>query len=95
VLLLATYVRTQTQLGVDLVRASAQSAASGRPPMAWSSVVRRVADPVRFPALAKVIAAGALDDDDREDGYPDDEFDFGLQRILDGIDALHGSRVSG
>jgi hypothetical protein len=40
-----------------------------------------------------VIAAGVFDDD--PDGYPDDEFDFGLQRILDGIEALHGSRVSG
>jgi AcrR family transcriptional regulator len=90
VLLLATYVRTQTQLGVDLLRATAAATEAGRPPTDWAAVVRRVTDPERFPAVARVIAAGVFDDD--EDGYPDDEFDFGLQRILDGIEALHGSR---
>jgi hypothetical protein len=91
VLLLATYVRTQTQLGVDLVRATTRAAESGRPSVDWAAVVRAVTDPVRFPAVAKVIAAGVFEDD--LDGYPDDEFDFGLQRILDGIEALHRSRV--
>jgi AcrR family transcriptional regulator len=95
VLLLATYVRTQTQLGVDLVRARAQAAEAGRPPTDWAAVVRQVVDPVRFPEVAELVRAGVFDDDDADaDGYPDDEFDFGLQRILDGIDVLHRSRVS-
>ena len=93
VLLLATYVRTQTQLGVDLVRATEAATEAGRPAVDWAAVVRRVTDPQRFPAVARVIAAGVFDDD--PDGYPDDEFDFGLQRILDGIDALHRSRSGG
>jgi AcrR family transcriptional regulator len=94
VLLLAMYVRGQAQLGLDLVRAGRQAAAAGQDaPPEWTALVRRLADPVRFPELTKVIEAGVLDDDpEQAAGYPDDEFDFGLQRILDGIEALHRSR---
>jgi AcrR family transcriptional regulator len=94
VLLLAMYVRGQSQLGSDLVRAGQQAAAAGTPPLDWAALVRRLADPERFPALARLIASGAFDDDpEQAAAYPDDEFDFGLQRILDGIEALHRSRV--
>ena len=43
-----------------------------------------VADPRRFPALTAFIAARVFE---AEDG-PDDEFIFGLDRILDGVEAL-------
>jgi len=90
VLLLATYVRSQTQLMTDLIEA----ARSGQTPD-WAAVVERLADPARFPAVARVVAAGVFaDDPDRPEQYPDDEFDFGLHRILDGIEVLHRSRVS-
>jgi AcrR family transcriptional regulator len=90
VLLLATYVRSQAQLMADLVKAGEAGQALG-----WATVVERLADPVRYPAVARVIAAGIFaDDPSQPDQYPDDEFDFGLQRILDGIEALHRSRVS-
>jgi AcrR family transcriptional regulator len=91
VLLLATYVRAQAQLVQDLTRAAA--GVDGAEPVDWAGVVRRVADPGRFPAVAAVVAAGVFEDD--PEAFPDDEFDFGLHRILDGIEALHGSRVSG
>ncbi len=94
VLLLAMYVRGRAQLGLDLVRAGQLAAAAGQQaPPEWTALVRRLADPVRFPELTKVIQDGVLDDDPAQAaGYPDDEFDFGLQRILDGIEALHRSR---
>ena len=41
---------------------------------------------------ASIVAVGIFDDD--PDAFPDDEFDFGLQRILAGIEVLHRSRVS-
>jgi AcrR family transcriptional regulator len=91
VLLLATFVRAQTQLVQDLVRAA--TGAGGAEPLDWATVVRRVADPGRYPAVAAVVASGVFEDD--PEAFPEDEFDFGLQRILDGIQALHGSRVSG
>lgn len=95
-LLLAMYVRGQSQLGFDLVRAGREAAAAGQAPLDWAVTVQRLVDPARFPALAKLVAAGAFDDDPAQAAaYPDDEFDFGLQRILDGVETLHRSRVSG
>ena len=40
--------------------------------------------PDGYPALRQAIASGALDDDDGVD----DEFGFGLARILDGLEVL-------
>jgi hypothetical protein len=40
--------------------------------------------PQRFPALAEFIAAGVFAQEDE----PDDEFVFGLERILDGLAAF-------
>jgi AcrR family transcriptional regulator len=85
VLLLATYVRAQGQLVQDLTRAGESGGVD------WAAVVRRVADPQRFPEVAAVIAAGVFEDE--PDEFPDDDFGFGLDRILDGIDVLHRSRV--
>jgi AcrR family transcriptional regulator len=91
VLLLSTYVRGQVQMVTDLVRAA--TPVDGRPPVDWAAVVRLVADPDRFPEVAKLVSGGVFEDD--FDAFPDDEFDFGLRRILDGVDTLDRSRVSG
>lgn len=91
VLLLSTYVRGQTQLVLDMTR-SAVAAATGSPPADWATVVTRLADPTRYPEVAAVVEAGVFEDG--EDDFGEDEFDFGLQRVLDGIDVLHRSRVS-
>jgi len=93
VLLLATFVRTQAQLVRDIVAAMAPGAA-GQP---WAAVVTKLADPERYPAVAKVIAAGVFDDDatppgQGEDAFPDDEYSFGLERIIDGLAALDRTR---
>jgi hypothetical protein len=44
----------------------------------------QLTDPRRFPALTAFIAAGVFEAADE----PDDEFVFGLDRILDGVGAL-------
>jgi hypothetical protein len=44
----------------------------------------QLTDPRRFPALTTFIAAGVFEAADE----PDDEFVFGLARILDGVGAL-------
>jgi hypothetical protein len=54
----------------------------------YSGMLRQVIDERRFPELTSVPATGVLD---RADG-PDDEFDFGLDRILDGVDVLIRTR---
>jgi hypothetical protein len=67
--------------------------ASGLNPAEWMSsyprMLRQLTDPQRFPALTAFIAAGVFD---AEDG-PDDEFIFGLDRILDGVEDLIQART--
>lgn len=89
VLLLSTYVRGQTQLVLDLTRSAGATSPSGAD---WATVVTRLADPARYPEVAKVVEAGVFEDG--EDDFGEEEFDFGLQRVLDGIEVLHRSRVS-
>jgi AcrR family transcriptional regulator len=95
VLLLATFVRTQASLVRDIV-----TSMSGEGPgaeIAWSAVVTRLADPQRYPEVAKIVASGIFDDDatppgQGEEAFPDDEYAFGLDRILDGLEVLDTSR---
>ncbi len=56
----------------------------------YADTLRALTDAERFPALHAVLAAGVFDRADP----PDAEFEFGLQRILDGIAALIVSRNS-
>jgi len=90
IMLLAGYVRNLATTEADI---GAAIAASGLSPDAWMSsyprMLAQLTDPQRFPALAAFIAAGVFD---IEDG-PDDEFIFGLGRILDGIEHLIGART--
>ena len=50
----------------------------------YPRMLRELTDPQRFPALTAFIAAGVFD---TADG-PDDEFIFGLDRILDVLKVL-------
>ena len=85
IMLLAGYVRNLATTEADI---AAAIKASGLAPMEWMAAYPRMlaelTDPRRFPALAKFLAAGVFE---MEDG-PDDEFIFGLDRILDGIEVL-------
>jgi hypothetical protein len=85
IMLLAGYVRNLATTEADIAVAIR---ASGLAPMEWMAAYPRMlaelTDPRRFPALAKFLAAGVFE---IEDG-PDDEFIFGLDRILDGVEAL-------
>jgi len=85
IMLLAGYVRNQAMTEADI---TAAMSASGLSPSEWMSayprMLAKLTDPRRFPALAVFIEAGVFD---VADG-PDDEFVFGLDRILDGIERL-------
>jgi AcrR family transcriptional regulator len=85
ILLLSGFVRNEATLTADI---AAAARASGSPeheimPM-YSRLLARLTDPRQFPEIHAVIASGVMDRDD----HPDDEFIFGLERVLDGIDAL-------
>jgi AcrR family transcriptional regulator len=85
IMLLSGYVRNLATTEADI---AAAVAASGLDVDEWMAsyprMLGQLADPRRFPALTAFIAAGVFD---AADG-PDDEFVFGLDRILDGIGAL-------
>ena len=85
IMLLAGYVRNLATTEADI---GAAIRASGLSPVEWMSsyprMLAKLTDPQRFPALTAFIAAGVFE---AEDG-PDDEFIFGLDRILDGIEDL-------
>ena len=90
IMLLAGYVRNLATTEADIMTAIQ---ASGLSPAEWMAsyprMLRQLTDPQRFPALTAFIAAGVFD---AEDG-PDDEFIFGLDRILDGIEDLIDGRT--
>ena len=85
IMLLAGYVRNIATTEGDVAAAVARA---GQEPLEWmaaySRMLARLADPSRFLALAKFMAAGVFEADDG----PDDEFIFGLERILDGVASL-------
>ena len=91
-MLLAGYVRNLATTEADI---EAAVRTSGLDPSAWMSsyadLLRRLTDPQRFPALTEFIASGVFD---AADG-PDDEFIFGLDRILDGVEVAHRRRTAG
>src|SRR6201996_9033153 len=83
IMLLSGYVR-------NLAATAAAVAASGLGLDEWMAsypaVLGQLTDPRRFPALTAFIAAGVFEAADS----PDDEFIFGLGRILDGVGMLIG-----
>ncbi|MEA2192921.1 MAG: hypothetical protein QOI73_3042 [Solirubrobacteraceae bacterium] len=91
ILLLSGYVRNEATLTADIGAALAASAAPEREIMpGWADLLRRLTDADGHPALHRALAAGAFDHDDD----PDDEFIFGLQRVLDGVDVLVRARAN-
>jgi AcrR family transcriptional regulator len=93
-LLVSGYVRNQVSLGASLMAAAMTDPEALALMRDYSRVLARVADPARYPALAAAVAAGAFDDPEgtQEGGELDDEFTFGLDRILDGIEVLVTAR---
>jgi AcrR family transcriptional regulator len=89
VMLLSNYVRSTESMfhGIDEAVLAAGSSAD-QLMHSYSGVLRRVIDPKSFPSVRAALDQGVFD---QADG-PDTEFDFGLDRILDGIDVLVRSR---
>ncbi|MGW7071552.1 TetR/AcrR family transcriptional regulator [Streptomyces sp. NPDC054855] len=90
-MLVGGFVRNEVALMADL---DAAMRAGGRDPdEAMRRYARTVdaltsATPERFPALRRTLAAGVLDVADAEDT----EFEFGIERVLDGVAVLVGDR---
>jgi AcrR family transcriptional regulator len=50
----------------------------------WARLVTQLAPEERYPAIYRIISTGEFDEDDD----PTEQFEFGLERILDGIERL-------
>jgi AcrR family transcriptional regulator len=85
ILLLSNYVRTQATMEAQLDAAIRDAGISGAEAMAgYGQLLRLLLDEHRFPQLMAVATAGVLD---KADPW-EDEFTFGLERLLDGVDVL-------
>jgi AcrR family transcriptional regulator len=95
ILLLTGFVRNQAMLEADIAAAQAAGTTPPEPELlaSYGRLLARLTDPERFPALHAVIASGVFDHPG--DGNGDDDFVFGLERVLDGIEALIDKRRTG
>jgi AcrR family transcriptional regulator len=80
-LLLSGYVRNEATLTAELM---ASGFISDEAMMGYSRLLRTLTDSDRFPALHALLESGVFDRADP----PEKEFGFGLERILDGVEAL-------
>ena len=84
-MLLSGYVRNLAATEADITAAVMASGLGYDEWMAtYPRMLSQLTDPRRFPALTAFIEAGVFDQADD----PDDEFIFGLDRILAGIEVL-------
>ncbi|MDX6244293.1 MAG: hypothetical protein QOE76_2016 [Frankiales bacterium] len=81
-LLISGFVRNESTLTADFARGAGAGGEQVMPK--YGELLAMVLPEDRFPALHRAIHSGALSDEDDIDH----EFDFGLQRILDGVAAL-------
>jgi hypothetical protein len=80
VLLISGFVRSEELLLQEMLAAAAKGKEHG----SYAAQLGSILTAHEFPQVTAVLASGALSD---EDGI-DHEFDFGIERILDGIAAL-------
>ena len=80
-LLLSGYVRNEATLAVELTAAGSMN---DEAMLGYSRLLATLTDPERFPAIHALLGAGVFDRADP----PEKEFTFGLERILDGVEAV-------
>ncbi|MDQ8738127.1 TetR/AcrR family transcriptional regulator [Paenibacillus sp. LHD-38] len=86
ILLLSSYARSSGMIQRDLERAvqagSSPEAVSG---FEYTAALKQLVKPERFPDLAPIVLSGAYTGENDSANTVGDDFDFGLERILDGI----------
>jgi AcrR family transcriptional regulator len=84
-LLVNGFVRNEAFLAADLQAAARASGSTAEEAtFSYSRMLSELIDPQRFPAISAVLAARVFEGP----SVPDAEFDFGLERILDGVAVL-------
>jgi len=84
-LLVTMFTRNEALVGAQISAAQKAAGSTNEQSMsAYRAILSQLLDPQRFPEMLAVLDSGIFD-------LPDDpefEFEFGLARILDGIEAL-------
>lgn len=89
VILLTGFVRSQATVAADVSAAFRASGVTAREGISiYGRALERLTDAQRFPSLRAVIEAGVFNAADD----PDVGFRFGLERLLDGVEALVRAR---
>lgn len=88
-MLLNGFVRSEATVFADFSDSFSSAGATSHEAMSfYSSLLGKLADSEQFPAFHAALSGGGYD----LEGGEDDEFIFGLDRILDGIEKLVDSR---
>ncbi len=77
--MISSYTLSESRMAHEAARAAAAADAPG---WTFEGLLRELVDEESYPRLSRIAAAPSSDDDER------DEFAFGLDRILDGVEAL-------
>jgi AcrR family transcriptional regulator len=89
-MILSGYVLNEARQEVSMARAAPRTGVSyeewGR---VYGEMLSKVVTDGRYPTLARIVAEGAFDDDR---AGPEEDFSYGLNFLLDGIDALIRAR---
>ncbi|MFI1400101.1 TetR/AcrR family transcriptional regulator [Streptomyces sp. NPDC020681] len=85
ILLVSGFVRNEALLMADMGAAIEASGVGPAEVMRrYATTLKRLADPDRYPSVARLLESGVMYEPDE----PDYEFEFGLERILDGVEVL-------
>jgi AcrR family transcriptional regulator len=82
---LITFVHGELRLGRDLQRGYDEDPERFGP--RYGAVLAELIDPVRFPALSRVVASGAFSGPEMVDQDLGEDFRFGLSLFLDGVES--------
>lgn len=86
--LVSGFVRNEATMEADLARAAARQGATGGGMASYGQLLGALVDPHRFPSIARLLEARVFEGPD----VPDASFEFGLERVLDGVAALVAAR---
>ncbi|MCP2259980.1 transcriptional regulator, TetR family [Streptoalloteichus tenebrarius] len=88
IVLLSGFVRNASAQEAAVTEAARTAAGRAGEVASYWRTLAKLVDPQRFPEVSALIASGVTDEPDD----PDADFGFGLDRVLDGIDALVRAR---
>jgi hypothetical protein len=88
---LITFVHGEVRLGRDLQRSYDETPEKFGP--SYGAVLAELIDPVRFPALSRVVASGVFSGPEMVDQDLGEDFRFGLSLFLDGVESYMRRRA--